>query len=920
MTKHFRIVAQRQYRNLLVTALAYLGISARCFCSTVPGDDFNADTAIGASTLQQWYDSTNGLWNSTGWWNAANCVEALENAAFVNNNSQYRNVISNIFAKNLGGNFLDNYYDDDGWWANAWIRAYDETGNSSYLNMAQTIFNAMTNGWDNHCNGGLWWNTSQTNKGSIENCLFMLAAVRLHQRIPSDGTGPMSDFYWATNTWAWFQNSGLINDLNLVNDGLNMTNCENNGDPMWTYEQGLLVGGLTDLYKVTGSSAYLNEAEAFANGIIKWLTDANGVLTEPPPCNPVCGGGDVPQFKGCCIRYIAYLYDETNASAYYSFLYTNAHSVWFRDRNSANQFGFVWDGPLDTTNAARQSSALMAVSGIAEPVTTLLPFAKGSGDPAFNHTTGSAAGNLGWSCSAASAAGLMQSGPYLSSLPAGGHIAHFRMAVNAMSASTSNLVSIAVTQNGATIASENIAWNMFSSANAFQDFPLAFNNTANALLEFRVNWNQSPGAPTLTLSDLTIDGAHNWLAANLAHNIGRLDGLNAWEADPLRDTASGYLITGAGTAELGAGYYNAQFELRVDNFGWTNDAVATLSVADADTGAMVASRTVSRAEFSNTLYRSFNLYFQAVAGAHYNFSVYWNYAPYAPRLTARSVVVAGATGPGFTPIRLTSASYNEDMVVESNAPAIPNGANITASMDNGTVNTGNGWYAQGYDASAPATGLPPPGSIITNEVSSDHVFTLAPSYTANNAAMVDANHNANLVPAVSNSFSALSFLTAAGHGPIMVDYKVQHLDGTVETGIVSSPDWFFNVPFVFYAQGRLDVDSGAFNNVNNNEPRLYAEDIILTNIVSPVTNVGLAWDSGNTTGGHAAFFALSGVTLQPMSLGITSFAGQATLTWPLGLLLDSTNVNGPWTTNFTAVSPYYVAPAGTSRFYRVMVP
>ena len=899
--------------------IACLGISTRCFCSTTPGDDFNANTAAGISALQQWYDSTNGLWNSTGWWNAANCMEAVENAVFVNNSRQYLTVISNTFAKNSGGDFLDNYYDDDGWWANAWIRAFDETGNSSYLNMAQTIFNTMTNGWDNHCGGGLWWNTSNTSKGSIENCLFMLAAVRLHQRTPSDGTGPNSDFFWATNTWAWFQNSGLFNDLNLVNDGLNLTNCENNGDPTWTYEQGLLVGGLTDLYKTTGSKAYLNEAQAIANGIITWLTDANGVLTEPPPCNPICGGGDVPQFKGCCIRYIAYLYDETNAPAYYSFLYTNAHSVWTRNRNVANQFGFVWDGPLDTNDAARQSSALMAISGVAEPVTTLLPFAKGSGDPAFNHSTGMATGTLAWACSPASAPGLMQYGPYLSSLPAGRHTAHFRMAVSALSTSGSNLVSLAVTQNGGTIASANVTWNSFSSANSLQDFPLAFTNVANDLLEFRVNWNQSPGAPTLTLSHVTIDGAHNWLGATLAHNIGRLDGLNSWEADPVRDTASGFMVTGPDTAELSGGSYDAQFELKVDNFDWTNDTVATLSVVDADTGSIVASRSVARGEFPDTLYHNFGLYFKAVAGAHYNFCVYWNYTPYAPRLTVRSVVVRGTTAPGFSPIRLTSGSYNEDMVVESNAPAVPNGSYTTASMDNGTANTGNGWYAQGYDTSAPATGLPPPGSTITNEASSDHVYTLAPSYTANNAAMVDASHNANLVPAILNSFSALSFLTAAGHGPITVDCKVQHADGTVETGIVSSPDWFFNYPIAFDAQGRLDVDSGAFNSVNNNEPRLYPEDLLLTNIVSQVTNVSLTWDPSNTTGGHAVFFALSGVTVQPMSLYISSFGRQATLTWPLGLLLEATNVNGPWITNFGAVSPCYLAPAGTSEFYRVLV-
>ncbi|HEV2438030.1 MAG TPA: glycoside hydrolase family 76 protein, partial [Verrucomicrobiae bacterium] len=844
-------------RNGLQVLLMCLTTSVGCYGAVVPGDDFNADTATAVSALQTWYNSS-GLWNTAGWWNAANCLEALENTVSANNSQQYLGAISNTFALNSGGNFLDSFYDDDGWWANAWIRAYDETGNANYLNMAKTIFNAMTNGWDNHCGGGLWWNTSQTNKGAIENNLFLLAAIRLHQRTPSDGTGPGSYFYWATNTWAWFQASGMINGMNLVNDGLDMTNCQNNGHPTWSYNQGVLIGALTDLYKVTGTAAYLNEAQALANAVITYLVDGNGVLVEPPPCDPVCGGGDVPQFKGCCIRYIAYLYDETNVPAYYSFLYTNAHAIWFKDRNSSSQLGMSWDGPFDSADAARQSSAIMAVSALAEPVTSLLPFAKGSGDPAFNHAVGAPTGTLAWACGPATPAGLMQYGPYLASLPAGVHTVHFRMAVNLLNPSASNLVSLAVTQNGTPLAGANVAWNAFTSTNQFQDFPLVFTNTGG-ILEFRVYWNQIPGAPTLTLSDVTIDGAHNWLAANLAHDLGRLDGLNAWEADPIRDAASGYLARGPGTAEAGAGNYDAQFELKVDNFNWDNNTVATLSVVNADAGQVVASRNVARSEFPNTLYQSFGVYFQAAAGVHYDFRTYWYYATNAPRLTERSVVVTPASGAGFAPIPLTAGSYNEDMVVERTAPPAPDGTYTTASMDAGTANTANGWYEQGYDAAAPATGLPPAGSSFTNPASSDHVYTLAPSYSANNVAMVDASHSANLVPATSNPFSALSFLNAAGHGPVTVDYQVAHADGSVERGQFSSPDWFFNAPVVYNAQGRVDVVTGVLNNVSNNEPRLYAGDILLTNLASAVTNINLSWDAGNSAGSVGAIFAVSGV-------------------------------------------------------------
>src|ERR1035438_3951799 len=64
----------------------------------------------------------------------------------------------------------------------------------------------------------------------------------------------------------------------------------------------------------------------------------------------------------------------------------------------------------------------------------------------------------------------------------------------------------------------------------------------------------------------------------------------------------------------------------------------------------------------------------------------------------------------FLPIPLTPGSFSQDMVVEHNAPAVPNGSSTSSSMDAGTANTGFSWYEQGYDAAAPTTGLPTAGS------------------------------------------------------------------------------------------------------------------------------------------------------------------------------------------------------------------
>jgi hypothetical protein len=58
----------------------------------------------------------------------------------------------------------------------------------------------------------------------------------------------------------------------------------------------------------------------------------------------------------------------------------------------------------------------------------------------------------------------------------------------------------------------------------------------------------------------------------------------------------------------------------------------------------------------------------------------------------------------------------------------------------------------------------------------------------------------------------------------------------------------------------------------------------------------------------------------PVTLSITpgSSRNNLTLTWPQGVLLESTNVSGPWTTT-TATSPYVVGTTNASMFFRVKV-
>jgi hypothetical protein len=65
-----------------------------------------------------------------------------------------------------------------------------------------------------------------------------------------------------------------------------------------------------------------------------------------------------------------------------------------------------------------------------------------------------------------------------------------------------------------------------------------------------------------------------------------------------------------------------------------------------------------------------------------------------------------------------------------------------------------------------------------------------------------------------------------------------------------------------------------------------------------------------------------GVSAPPTVVIQTQFsAGNLTLNWSQGALLQATNLNGPWETNTTATPPYSVMPAtnGPQMFYRILV-
>lgn len=314
-----------------------------------------ADAVIGA--LQDWYDPTTGLYTGVTWWHSAICLDALIDYLARTGQRDAVGVLAITFEKNAGNHFLENSYDDMAWWALAWINAFDLTGEARYLEMAQTIFAAMEQGWDDICGGGVWWNFDRAYKNAITNELFLLLALRLQKRSVRDEE---REHYraWSERTWDWFKASGMINADHLVNDGLR--DCQNNGETIWTYNQGVILAALAELYQMSGKRAYLVEAEAIADAVMKFLVTPEGILREPCEAGGCDSNG--AQFKGIFLRNLFLLYQVHKLPRYRAFILKNVISLWENNRNESHQFGVYWAGPYDSADASRQSSAAHALN------------------------------------------------------------------------------------------------------------------------------------------------------------------------------------------------------------------------------------------------------------------------------------------------------------------------------------------------------------------------------------------------------------------------------------------------------------------------------------------------------------------------------------------------------------------------------
>ncbi|EED17160.1 glycosyl hydrolase, putative [Talaromyces stipitatus ATCC 10500] len=359
----------------------------------------NAHVAF--TTLQEWYNPSTGLWDTAGWWNGANSMTVIADLAAVDASivqdaiqifettfsvapsvNPSAGIEKNITAHGImqttypagwpddtivatadptnSTSWLDGANDDAEWWGLAWIAAYDVTGNETYLNLAEGIFNQIASGWGTNCgNGGIYWETTNHYVNAIASELFISLAAHLANRVSDSASTYIA---WAEEAWNWFAATGMINSEGTINDGLT-SDCVNNGQPVWSYNQGVILGGLAELNRASPNQSYIHSANTIAQAAIAALADSDHVIHDT--CEPNCAP-DATQFKGIFIRNLLLLHRASPHDLYREVIEACATSIWANDRDtSTNQLSIDWAGPyVSSANSSTHSSAMDALVAV----------------------------------------------------------------------------------------------------------------------------------------------------------------------------------------------------------------------------------------------------------------------------------------------------------------------------------------------------------------------------------------------------------------------------------------------------------------------------------------------------------------------------------------------------------------------------
>jgi predicted alpha-1,6-mannanase (GH76 family) len=244
--------------------------------------------------------------------------------------------------------WLDGFYDDENWVTLALLHAHAVTGEALYLERARLVFADIEKAWDETCcgdhKGGLFWKKPRENKVTAINAGAVISAARLYAV-----THELAYLDFARKAYTFWANTMVDRQTGHVFDGFDDAGTINK-DWKFTYNEGLFIGAIVALARVTGDDSQLPLAHQVAAYMLREESakTALGSILSDGKCS-----GDGEMFKAVGARYLGELYAlDPSHTEYRDFLRRSADAVWTLARDAST--GLVscdWAGPFDMAGA-----------------------------------------------------------------------------------------------------------------------------------------------------------------------------------------------------------------------------------------------------------------------------------------------------------------------------------------------------------------------------------------------------------------------------------------------------------------------------------------------------------------------------------------------------------------------------------------
>lgn len=335
-----------------------------------------ADSAQNALQQYFWdpghslYYSNSGGGSDAAYWWQAHALNCLSDGWLRTGDPIYISRIMSLWSGfvKVHPAVTDNYYDDMEWMALALLRAYNETGDNSYLNGVNTLWQTIKGGWSDTLGGGIRWRFAQPLfKNVAANAPGSILASMLYEDF-----GDTANLAWAKKIQNWVE-ANLVNpSTGAIIDGITY---QSGGPPiyhtqLYSYNYGTYMDACLQLYKITKDASYLNEAVRTADVADSTFELPDGIMKDG-------GTGDGGLFRGIYIRCLVQLILEPdlNSSArarYEEFLQQNAESLWNSGRRSGTAlFNHDWQSPpVGFVDLSVELSGIMLIEGEARVSTS----------------------------------------------------------------------------------------------------------------------------------------------------------------------------------------------------------------------------------------------------------------------------------------------------------------------------------------------------------------------------------------------------------------------------------------------------------------------------------------------------------------------------------------------------------------------